>query len=163
MSATNTPISQKEDDNNADQEPSERRVLVNWDKSPSLVKINIRMPLGNDSPASRRENQDPPELIPFWYDGFYYITAVRHNFSGGQFTQDITALSVISEDVFSSTLGAEGQEVANEPPTVDQNTQAEEVQQGAVTRASSGEIRTAQSAALRTKAALPPSGRRERG
>ena len=63
-------------------------VFKDWMSVPGLVKVNIFSP-ESDVSGNRK---------PFWYDGWYYVTAVEHMFSKGQFTQAIHMMSIPIEE-----------------------------------------------------------------
>lgn len=161
LSTTNLPPSQKNDPDNADLEPDERRVLVNWDRVPSLMRVNIRMPENSNNPSGR----DAPDLEPFWYDGYYYITRIKHRFAGGEFTQDLVAFSIQSDDA----LQNEGRSVASQPPQVNEDTQREELPENdtetepfSTTQRQRQEFRTRGGAAARAKKNAEDSARATR-
>jgi len=57
-----------------------------WMNVPSLVKVNIKMPVDT--------NDLNTEYTDFWYTGYYTLFAVKHIFSGGVFTQELDMLSM---------------------------------------------------------------------
>lgn len=59
-------------------------VAANWLIGPIVVRVNVMMPVDDTT----------QQFESFWYDGFYRILSVRHNFSGGQFTQDLEMVAL---------------------------------------------------------------------
>lgn len=64
-------------------------VMLNFDTSPALCKVNIFMPT-SDSVTDQDFDQ-------FWYKGYYYLFAVDSVFEDGTFTQTLEMLSIPSE------------------------------------------------------------------
>lgn len=66
--------------------------IPNWHTLPALCKVNISMPsnnslLGVGGPQSSFQTK-------FWYDGYYSILQVEHDFSNGLFTQELELISL---------------------------------------------------------------------
>jgi hypothetical protein len=170
LAVTNTPISDKTDEGN-DQPPDERRVLLNWDRTPAIAKVNIKMPIDNNSPSAALINQgDQARLIDFWYTGFYNIVKIVHRFEGGLFTQDIGAIATPSDDLFQQSGENSSREVAAQPQVVDASTTTAETEalsgetasaESSTPRASN-QPRTALDMRTKTKAVVPRPADRER-
>lgn len=164
MSNMNTPPTEK-NETNADAAPDSRNVMTNWHRAPALIKVNIKMPERNEPPSGRPIDADDNRLIDFWYTGYYYITGVVHKFSGGEFTQDVTALAIPRDDIYTQS----SKKNVGETPQVDEETTSDEAENLAkenaadpTPAANSGPILTAKQMADRTKATLLDSPRRRR-
>ena len=57
-----------------------------WLNSPTLVKVNIKMPVDNNDVNTEYED--------FWYTGFYSLFAVKHIFNDGEFLQELDLMSI---------------------------------------------------------------------
>jgi len=57
-----------------------------WMSSPTLIKVNIRMPADTNDLNSEYEQ--------FWYSGFYNLMTVENVFSDGEFTQELGMFSI---------------------------------------------------------------------
>lgn len=66
-------------------------MLKYWSYTPGLVKINIKMP-------TNKSDEDYSES--FWYRGFYAIMSVKNVFDRGEFTQDISLMSIPRETLY---------------------------------------------------------------
>ena len=105
----------------ADIDSNENVIAPNTHKLPLYVKINIRMPT---NPASKSDEQivynDPTRS--FWYNSWYYILGIDHQFERGEFTQTIDAMSIPIQD----GPVIKGGEYCPDPPDSDANTKSEE-------------------------------------
>lgn len=61
-----------------------------WMKTPTLVKVNIKMPVDN--------NDVNTEYRDFWYTGYYTLFAVKQMFSDGEFLQELDMMSLPVSD-----------------------------------------------------------------
>ncbi len=57
-----------------------------WLNTPTLVKVNIKMPVDNSDVNTEYED--------FWYTGFYSLFAVKHIFQDGEFLQELDLMSI---------------------------------------------------------------------
>lgn len=81
-----------------------RNVWPALHKFPGYVKVNVKMPSSfiND-PNS--ENPYPSDYaVPFWYQGWYNLLSITHDFNGGEFTQELEMYS-LPTDAGQSELG----------------------------------------------------------
>lgn len=76
-------------------------VFSDWGIVPSLVKVKVKMPRNNDDLAlftggfvEDGNNASTDYAVDFWFDGFYYVISVEHNFSDGLFTQKLEMLGL---------------------------------------------------------------------
>ena len=79
-------------------EPSpngETSFIPAWFKKPAICKINISMPRNNTLVGTE---VGQPFQVPFWYEGYYSILGIKHNFTDGVFSQDLSLLSVPVRD-----------------------------------------------------------------
>ena len=68
-------------------EDSPKTIIPLMHKIPGYVKVNVKMPASDES-----QFQDYAE--PFWYQGWYYLYAVNHSFSDGEFVQELEMFSM---------------------------------------------------------------------
>lgn len=95
LSQVNRPagdVNRKDDRNDPGDEES---VLVNWHRQPALAKVNIFMPLTNDTPSS----DERFERTSFWYNGYYYLYGIEHIFTEGEFKQQLDMISIPNESL----------------------------------------------------------------
>lgn len=59
-------------------------------RTPSLVKLNIRMP-------KHDWKEGDPYSEPFWYDGYYSLVSIQNKFNAGTFTQELELYSLPEE------------------------------------------------------------------
>jgi len=76
--------------NVGDCERSSQDVFPYWERIPSIVQINIRMPSTYYGGASNSNDFSEP----FWYQGYYYCYAVEQFFDNGEFTQELHMVSI---------------------------------------------------------------------
>jgi len=88
------PIAQTEDP------VADRTVNPRWMSSPTLAKVNIKMPV--DANDVNTEYED------FWYTGWYMLQVVENKFEDGVFTQELGMYSIPISDV--------SREVSDKPP-----------------------------------------------
>jgi hypothetical protein len=97
MSQTNKPAGEPVDERTtSDDEDRSIRLMRNWDRIPALAKINIRMPRNSETLSST----NAPDLVKFWYTGYYYIFSMKHKFDKGEFTQQLDMLSMPQNSYF---------------------------------------------------------------
>jgi len=85
-STNSTPEEEIKRTNRLDTDADKRRDLFPyWETTPAIVKLDIRMPAGDD---------DLDFTAPFWYEGFYRCHAIVHKFENGEFTQELTLMSL---------------------------------------------------------------------
>lgn len=97
--------------------------FADWSFEPAFAKVNIKMPRTNDDfllysgqsttgdPATDPGSSDYAK--PFWFDGYYYVLAVQHSFSSGEFTQELTMIGLPKRSAFQqSTSDAAPKEVS---------------------------------------------------
>jgi hypothetical protein len=76
---------------------SPNSVAKNWQTTPMYVHIDVRMP--DPSAQQNLNNLADGERFAkkFWYDGYYYLFAIQHSFSKGEFTQTLDMFSLPQE------------------------------------------------------------------
>ena len=73
-------------DNETEKPKENQTINPRWLSTPTLIKINIKMP--KDADDINTEYED------FWYTGFYSLFAVKQIFSDGSFMQELDMLSI---------------------------------------------------------------------
>lgn len=68
-------------------------VGINYGNFPFFAKINIFMPASDDDLALF-ESKRGDYAQKFWYDGYYYIYGIDHEFDQGEFTQTLHMVAV---------------------------------------------------------------------
>lgn len=110
LSVTNRPAREDlDDDPTSDEEDEIVRPVKNWDRIPAIAQVNIRMPENSDTLSS----DNSPELIPFWYQGYYYIFGIKHTFEGGEFSQKLDMLSMPQNNFFDPLEASEVNDTAD--------------------------------------------------
>lgn len=56
------------------------------------AKVNVYSP--RDYPFSQEQGLDQQYKVKLFYDGWYLVTAITHNFDGANFTQDLNLVSI---------------------------------------------------------------------
>lgn len=80
-----------------------------WSYFPSFAKVRIKMPRNNDDFALftgegvDQKDADLDYAADFWYDGYYYIYGIEHEFLGGDFTQTLQMIALPKKSAFDST------------------------------------------------------------
>lgn len=88
-----------------------------WFKRPALCKINISMPRMNTLVGTEVGQSFQ---VPFWYQGYYSLIGIRHNFTDGIFSQDLSMLSVPTRDpMYSDPMEETDHPVPSESPVID--------------------------------------------
>lgn len=75
----------------------------NWMYVPSYAKVKIKMPRNNDDfslfsgtpsadPLGRSTSVDYAQ--DFWFDGYYYVYGIDHEFDNGEFTQTLQMIGI---------------------------------------------------------------------
>lgn len=73
---------------------NEKQFFNNWEKLPAYTKLDIYFPHSGMSILD--DNYIPPsypqdqELVPFWYQDFWFIEQIDTSFDNGSFTQTLT-------------------------------------------------------------------------
>jgi len=84
-------------------------VYRNWNFSPAFAKVRVMMPRNNDDIALMTGGGDTSAssdyAVDFWYNGYYYVCAIQHEFSEGEFTQTLEMIGVPQKDIFQSAQG----------------------------------------------------------
>lgn len=86
---------------------------VNWGIIPTLAKVNIRMPRNNDDESlfsgtvSTAQDGNTDYTMPFWFDGYYYVYSIHHEFEDGLFKQILSMISMPAAGLEAS-LGESG-------------------------------------------------------
>lgn len=122
MSSTNRPSSESIDqDDTSSEEDRSVRVMKNWDRIPAIAQVNIRMPENSESVGGDRS----PELVNFWYRGYYYVFSIKHKFSEGEFTQTLDMISMPQFNMFdpleTSPVNDTGDTTNNEPENANES------------------------------------------
>lgn len=99
-------LSELDTQNTSTEEDRRQRIMKNWGRIPAIAKVNIRMPLNSDTLSS----ENSPELVNFWYDGYYYIFSIKHIFENGEFTQKLDMLSMPENNYFDPIETPEAEE-----------------------------------------------------
>lgn len=73
-------------------------VLTNFGEYPAFVKINIKMPRNNNEQTLYTSTDDNGNSYKsyaenFWFQGYYYISMVKHEFDRGLFTQTLSLIA----------------------------------------------------------------------
>jgi len=90
-----------------------------WTKTPTLAKINIKMPADPNDPSAG--------YTPFWYEGYYSLYAVNHNFSDGIFTQELQMFSLpVADDSLNLTQSEDEKNVPTSVKITDKTTNTKE-------------------------------------
>lgn len=77
-----------------------------WSVSPAFAKVKIKMPRNNDDIALftgfsyGKDDAGQDYARDFWFDGYYYIFNVDHEFSDGVFTQTLHLLALPKKSTF---------------------------------------------------------------
>lgn len=80
-------------------------VAQSWQGTPTIVKINISMPA-----SSSVTNTGP--FTKFWFDGLYFLKGLTNSFQGGEFTQTLDLLALITDSPLAAV--SENKEVASQ-------------------------------------------------
>lgn len=82
-------------------DPVQNGDFADWSIVPSMAKVNIRMPRENDDAllfSGRSSSSDPNVSTdyaePFWFQGYYFVMGIDHEFNGGFFTQTLRMLGI---------------------------------------------------------------------
>jgi hypothetical protein len=88
---------------------------------PCFAKINVLMPSSADDLEAFRTGSDYSRN--FWYEGYYYIFAIDHEFVDGQFTQTLDMVAVPNPETFENLTQKKKKlnEIYNEPTVVQQD------------------------------------------
>jgi len=80
----------------ADKPKKDTTINPRWLKTPTLVKVNVKMPVDT--------NDVNTEYNDFWYTGYYTLFAVKQIFSDGEFLQELDMVSLpVSDKILEST------------------------------------------------------------
>lgn len=78
-----------------------RQLYEDWTKVPTYAKVNVKMPRNNDDFALASgqsidsDDGDSQEYTKnFWFDGYYYVFGIEHEFTNGLFTQTLEMIGV---------------------------------------------------------------------
>lgn len=83
-----------EAENLGQNDANEKQFFNDWEKVPAYTKLDIYFPHSGMSILD--ENYVPPgypqdqQLVPFWYQDFYFIEQIDSSFDNGTFTQTLT-------------------------------------------------------------------------
>jgi len=79
------------------QETSEEDVFPFWERIPSLVKLNIRMPSDDNDTSVFTE--------PFFFDTIYFVQGIINKFENGLFTQELKVKSIPPTESIKDQVG----------------------------------------------------------
>lgn len=94
----------------------------NWSHVPAYVKVNIKMPRENDDFAlftgsSTTGDPSAPGATdyarPFWFDGYYYVYGIEHNFDSGVFTQELKMIGIPKKSSLAATASTANNKEVN--------------------------------------------------
>ncbi len=74
--------------NNNEIGEAETTAFPHWTNIPAFCKVNVFMPSANDD-LTIMMSKTGDYSKRFWFDGYYYVVAIEHEFEGGEFTQTL--------------------------------------------------------------------------
>lgn len=79
--------------------------LSHWGRHPAYAKVNIRMPQTNNDVEllTGTSAEGNTYARDFWFDGYYYIIGIEHNFDRGEFTQTLQMLGMPKKSAFDAS------------------------------------------------------------
>lgn len=79
---------------------------IDWGYVPLYAKVNIKMPRTEDDQAlfsGKPTNGSTDYATDFWFDGYYYIYQIEHEFVDGAFTQTLSMLAIPKRTAFGTS------------------------------------------------------------
>lgn len=104
-----------------DQQQSKEADFGDWGFIPAFVKVKIKMPRNNDDISLLTGASDPNSQTSssssrdyaqdFWFDGYYYVYGIEHNFEDGVFTQQLQMVGIPQYGLFQQQTSNDGKEL----------------------------------------------------
>lgn len=89
-----------------------------WSRVPAFAKVKIKMPRNNDDfslftgQSGGKGDESLDYARDFWFDGYYYIYGVDHEFNQGEFSQTLHMIALPKKSAFDSAGAIKSTEVS---------------------------------------------------